>query len=231
MKTIGIIGGLSPASTEYYYRHINEQVRIRQGGHNSAKIILWSANFAEFCALKEKGDWETQEKILCEAAQKLEEAGADFLVLATNTMHKMAPQIQQAVSIPFLHIADATAEEAKFRNYNTLSFLGTKYSMELDFYTGRLKEKGFDVLVPETQEQRNRISAIIYDKLTKGIVDKESEAEYIAAIEDLKNKGAESVILGCTEICLLINEDNSPLPVLDTTAIHIKKTVEYYLQD
>lgn len=229
MKTIGIIGGLSPESTSHYYKLINDLVRERLGGHHSAKIILWSVDFAEFCALKERGDWETQSRLLCEAARKLQEAGADCIVLATNTMHKMADDIQNAISIPFLHIADATADVAAVQGLKTLGFLGTKYSMDLDFYTGRLEKKGFTALVPESEEERNEISHIIYNKLTKGIVDAEFEAIYIDVMQTLKERGAEAVILGCTEITLLMNEKNSPLPVLDTTHIHVEKAVEFAL--
>jgi len=226
MKTIGLIGGLSPESTLLYYKHLNDLTRAALGGHHSAKIILWSVNFEEFCQFKEKGDWETQERLLSDAATKLEQAGADFLVIATNTMHKMASEIQSKISIPLMHIADATAQVAIDEGYKHIGFLGTKYSMELDFYTGRLVEKGLTPLIPETQEDRDLVSAIIYDELTKGVVTQKSEQAYIDVIERLKQRGAQAVILGCTEITMLVNKNNSPLPILDTTQIHVEQAVK-----
>lgn len=226
MKTIGIIGGLSPESTLLYYKQINDLVREKLGGHHSAKIVLFSADFGEFCALKEKGDWETQSRLLSDYAQRIEKAGADFLFIATNTMHKMADDIQNAISIPLVHIADSTADVILDKKLKTVAFLGTKYSMELDFYTGRLEQRGLNVLLPDTAQDINLVSDIIYNKLTKGIVDGESEVAYIEVIERLKARGAEAVILGCTEITMLVNEQNSPLPVLDTTRIHVEKAVE-----
>jgi len=229
MKTIGIIGGLSPESTSLYYKKINELIAKRLGGHSSAKIILISANFAEFCALKEKGDWDTQAQLLSDYASSLENAGADFIILATNTMHKMAGDIESSISVPFLHIADATAHNILQENLNCVGLLGTKYTMELDFYKDRLKEKGIKTLVPDHADDRAMISDIIYNKLTKNIIDEESERVYVRVIEDLKLQGAQAVILGCTEITMLINQDNSPLPVLDTTLIHVEKAVNFAL--
>lgn len=229
MKTIGIIGGLSPESTLSYYKQINDLVRERLGGHHSAKILLMSADFGEFCDLKEKGDWQTQAKLLCDYAMALEKAGADFLILATNTMHKMADDITAVINIPFLHIADATAEVALANNFKCVGFIGTKYSMELDFYTGRLKRKNIEALIPEEQSDRDIINDIIYNKLTKGIVDADSEKEYVRIIDGLKSRGAQAIILGCTEIAMLINPSNSPLPVLDTTRIHVEEAVKFSL--
>lgn len=225
MKTIGIIGGLSPESTSKYYQWLNDGVRARLGGHHSAKIILWSVDFAEFCALKERGDWATQSRLLCDAAAKLEAAGADFLVLATNTMHKMAADIVAATSIPFLHIADATAAAVLDRGFETIAFLGTKYSMELDFYTGRLREQGLRVLTPDA-EGRRVVNEIIYAELTKGIVRRESRAAYLRVITDLRERGAQGVILGCTEITMIVDPQESPIPVFDTTRIHVDAALE-----
>jgi aspartate racemase len=229
MKTIGIIGGLSPASTTKYYQWLNDGVRKRLGGHHSAKIILWSVDFAEFCALKEKGDWDTQSKLLCHAAKKLEEAGADFIILATNTMHKMADDIIANISIPFLHLADATADRILKQGIETIAFLGTKYSMELDFYTGRLESKGLNVLIPNGDDRRI-VNDIIYNELTKDIVHDESRAEYLRIISELKNRGAEGVILGCTEITMVVDPHQSPLPVFDTTRIHVDEALKLALQ-
>jgi len=220
MKTIGIIGGLSPESTVKYYRWLNDGVREQLGGHHSARIILWSVDFAEFCALKEKGDWQTQGKLLAHAAQKLEQAGADFIVLATNTMHKMAPEIMASISIPFLHLADATAARVLEQGIKTIAFLGTKYSMELDFYTGRLEQRGLNVLTPVSKD-RTIVNNIIYDELTKGIVRDESRNEYLRIIAELQTRGAQGVILGCTEITMVVDPNQSPIPVFDTTRIHV----------
>jgi aspartate racemase len=228
MKTIGIIGGLSPASTMKYYQWLNDGMREQLGGHHSAKIILWSVDFAEFCALKEKGDWETQSILLCHAAKQLEAAGADFIVLATNTMHKIADDIIASTSLPFLHIADATASKVLDQRIETIAFLGTKYSMELDFYTGRLRDRGLKVMVPDAND-RKIVNDIIYDELTKGIVLDESRAEYIRVISKLRDEGAQGVILGCTEITMIVDPQDSPVPVFDTTRIHVDEARRFAL--
>ncbi len=230
MKTIGIIGGLSPVSTVSYYKIINDTVRQELGRDHSAKIILYSVDCEEFCELKRKGDWETQSKMLCDVAITLKGVGADFIVLATNTMHKVADDIQKALGeTPFLHIADATADEALSKGFKTVAFLGTKYAMDMDFYTGCLESRGLKPLVPEAESEREKISRIIYEELIKGEVNQSSEAFYIKTIQALKERGAEAVILGCTEIGTLINEDNSPLPVLDTTLIHAHRAAKLAL--
>lgn len=229
MKTIGIIGGLSPASTTKYYQWLNEGVRERLGGHHSAKIILWSVDFAEFCALKEQGDWKTQSKLLCCAARKLEEAGADFIILATNTMHKMADDIIASISVPLLHLADATAKQIVESGIRTVAFLGTRYSMELDFYTGRLELQGLKVLIPN-ENDREIINHIIYHELTKNIVREESRAHYLRIIKDLGNQGAEGVVLGCTEITMVVEPQECPIRVFDTTRIHVEEALKLALQ-
>jgi len=228
MKIIGIIGGLSPASTVKYYQWLNEGVSEQLGGHHSARIILWSVDFAEFCALKEEGDWETQSKLLCHAAKQLERAGAEVIVLATNTMHKMAADIIKNISIPFLHIADATAARILEQKIETIAFLGTRYSMELDFYTGRLRDKGLQVLTPDANDRRI-VNDIIYNELTKGVVLDESRAEYIRVISMLQNEGAQGVILGCTEITMVVDPKDSPIPVFDTTRIHVDEALRMAL--
>ncbi|MCL4169482.1 UNVERIFIED_CONTAM: hypothetical protein GTU68_019902 [Idotea baltica] len=228
MKTIGIIGGLSPASTTKYYQWLNDGMREQLGGHHSAKIILWSVDFAEFCAMKEKGDWKSQSLQLCHAAKQLEGAGADVIVLATNTMHKMADDIVASISIPFLHIADAAATSILEQNIETIAFLGTKYSMELDFYTNRLRDKGLNVLTPDTDD-RKIINDIIYRELTKGIVLDESRAEYLRVITKLQSEGAQGVILGCTEITLVVDPQDCPIPVFDTTRIHVDEALRFAL--
>jgi aspartate racemase len=230
MKTIGIIGGLSPASTVKYYQWLNDGMREQLGGHHSAKIILWSVEFAEFCALKDKGDWETQSKLLCHAAKQLERAGADFVVLATNTMHKMADDIIASISIPFLHIADATASKVLEQKIETIAFLGTKYSMELDFYTGRLRDRGLNVLIPDAPD-RKIINEIIYNELTKGVVLEESRAEYMRVISKLRDQGAQGVVLGCTEITMIVDPQDCPIPVFDTTRIHVDEALQFALRN
>lgn len=225
MKTVGIIGGLSPESTIEYYRGLNEGVQNRLGGHHNAKIILNSLDFGEFVALKEKGDWDTQAELLVEAAQSLENAGADFVILATNTMHKMAAQIENALNIPFLHLADATAEEIVKNNVVKIGLLGTKYTMELDFYKDRLTSKGLEVIVPD-QDSRETVNRIIYDELCHGEITEKSREEYCAIMEDMATQGAEGIILGCTEITLLVDQGDSPVLLFDTTRIHIEAALE-----
>jgi aspartate racemase len=222
MKTIGIIGGLSPESTIEYYNGINAYVNKALGGHHNARILLASVDFGEFVALKEKGDWATQEKILCQQAQNLEKGGADFFVLATNTMHKMADAIAASVDIPFLHLADATADEILKSPYRKIGLLGTKYTMTLDFYKQRLEQKGLEVIVPD-QEGISTVNDVIYNELCHGKIIDSSRQKYQKIIKGLKTQGCEAVILGCTEITMLISEADSTLPVFDTTKIHIQK--------
>ncbi|MCI5060426.1 MAG: amino acid racemase, partial [Alphaproteobacteria bacterium] len=177
MKKLGIIGGLSPESSVKYYQWLNDGVRERLGGHHSAKILLSSVDFGEFVVLKEKGDWDTQGELLCAEAKSLEKAGADFIILATNTMHKMADQIENSIQIPFLHIADATADQILEQEITTIGLLGTRYTMELDFYKQRLVDKGIQIIIPNDQD-RKIVSDIIYNELCHGEVLKESRQEY-----------------------------------------------------
>lgn len=224
MKTIGIIGGLSPESTMSYYQWLNDGVRAKLGGHHSAKIKMASVDFGEFVALKEKGDWDTQGAMLCEEAKALERAGADFIILATNTMHKMADQIEAALNIPFLHLADATARVIKAQGVKTVGLLGTKYTMTLDFYKGRLEEHGVQALVPDPIGI-DVVNTVIYDELCHGKVLSASKTAYQDVIFDLQSRGAEGVILGCTEITLLIQQADVAIPVFDTTRIHVEEAL------
>ena len=224
MKTIGIIGGLSPESTMSYYKWLNDGVRTRLGGHHSAKIKLASVDFGEFVALKEKGDWDTQAAMLCDEAKALERAGADFVILATNTMHKMADQIMDAIDIPFLHLADATARVIKARGLRSVGLLGTKYTMTLDFYKGRLEDQGLQAIVPDAAGIE-LVNNVIYDELCHGTVLPASKTAYQGVITDLQARGAEGVILGCTEITLLIQQADVAIPVFDTTRIHVEEAL------
>ncbi len=230
MKTVGIIGGLSPESTILYYQGINQGVRARLGGHHAGRVLIDSLDFGEFVALKEKGDWDTQSKLLCEAAQNLEKGGADFIILATNTMHKMADDIAASVSIPFLHLADATADHIIADEINTVALLGTRYTMELDFYKGRLESKGIDVLIPDDQGRAD-VHNIIYDELCDGKVLDRSRARYIEIINQLRDQGARGVILGCTEIGMLIKASDLDIQVFDTTEIHIQAALNTMFEE
>ncbi|MBN3492351.1 aspartate/glutamate racemase family protein [Vibrio neptunius] len=220
MKTIGIIGGMSWESTASYYKLINQSVKREKGGLHSAKLILNSVDFAEIEALQHKGDWDKTAVILSEAAQSLEKAGADFLIIATNTMHKVASQVEAAVSIPLLHIADATGQRLVEQGISTVGLLGTAFTMEQAFYKQRLTDKfGIDVIVPNGV-QRRLVHDVIYDELCLGDVNARSKQDFKTIIEDLSTEGAQGVILGCTEIGLLISEQDTDIPLFDTTEIH-----------
>ena len=225
MKTVGIIGGLSPESTIAYYKWLNQGVQDRLGGHHTAKILLSSLDFGQFVALKQKGDWHTQAQILSESARSLQKAGADFIILATNTMHKMADDIEASISIPFLHLADATADKISQQDITKIGLLGTRYTMELDFYKGRLENKGLDIIVPNDDE-REIVNNIIYNELCHGHVHKTSRKAYRDIITQLVDKGVQGVIMGCTEITLLIDQSDSSVPLFDTTKIHVEKALE-----
>ncbi len=217
MKTIGLIGGMSWESTISYYRVIKETL----GGLHSAKILLYSVDFAEIEECQANGEWEKSGEILSEAACNLEKAGADFIVICTNTMHKVAPQIQSHISIPIVHIADATADALLRDGIHTIALLGTKYTMTQEFYKNRLIERGLKVLIP-SEEEIEVVNSVIYNELCLGTISEESRRLYVEIIANLKNNGAEGVILGCTEIGLLVSQEDSPLPVYDTTQIHGK---------
>ena len=226
MKTIGLIGGMSWESTESYYRAINEGIKNKLGGLHSAKLVLVSVDFAEIEALQHQGKWEETGNILGKAAQDLESAGADFILICTNTMHLVAPQVQAAVSIPLLHIADGTAEEIKNANISKIALLGTAFTMEEDFYKGRLiNEYGLEVITP-SKEDRQTIHQIIYDELCLGKIKDASRNEYLRIIDKLAEQGAQGVILGCTEIALLVKPEHTKIKLFDTTSIHAQKAVE-----
>ncbi|HUG58539.1 MAG TPA: aspartate/glutamate racemase family protein [Candidimonas sp.] len=226
MRIIGLIGGMSWESTIPYYREINQVVKARLGGLHSAKIILYSVDFHEIERLQHAGEWEAAGKVLAEAARKLQGAGADFLVLCTNTMHKVAADIEAAVGIPLLHIADPTALEIKKAGFSRVGLLGTRFTMEQDFYKKRLLEHhGLQVLIPGPQD-RDIVHTIIYEELCLGIVQPESRREYQRIMASLIAAGAEAVILGCTEISLLVGPQDALIPLFDTTAIHARQAAE-----
>jgi aspartate racemase len=230
MKTIGLIGGMSWESSVQYYQIINRTVRERLGGFHSAKCILYSVDFAEIELLQRQGRWEDATPLMIEAARSVERAGADFLVICTNTMHKMADDVQKQIDIPILHIADATAREITDRGLKKVGLLGTRFTMEEDFYRGRLSAKhGLEVLIP-TAEQREVVHRIIFDELCAGIIKQSSELIYLEIIEGLAREGAQGIILGCTEIGLLVKQEGCPIPLFDTTVIHSVAAVDYALR-
>jgi aspartate racemase len=226
MKTIGLIGGMSWESTIPYYRQINQTIKERMGGLHSAKIILYSVDFHEVERLQHVGDWVTAGAMLGNIARSLEVAGADFLVLCTNTMHKVATGIEAAVAIPLLHIADPTAVRIRQDGHSTVGLLGTRFTMEDAFYCDRLKERhGLRVVIPKP-EDRETVHRIIYEELCRGIVLPASRSEYQRIMADLVEQGADSIILGCTEISLLVDQQDSEVPLFDTTAIHARAAAE-----
>lgn len=230
MKTIGLLGGMSWESTIPYYQIINETVRDRLGGLHSAKIVLYSVEFDEIERCQSSGDWEKSGEILGKAAQGLEAAGADFLLICTNTMHKVAPQIASMVRIPIVHIADATADELEKNRIRRVGLLGTKYTMTQDFYKRRLLNRGIDVVIPD-EADIEVVNDVIFRELCVGEIKESSRREFQRIIDRLKEKGAEGVVLGCTEIGLLIHQPDSSLPLFDTTRIHAKRAAELALSD
>jgi len=225
MKTIGLIGGMSWESSLEYYRIINEKVKKELGELHSAQSIMYSVDFENIKNLQHEGKWDELTEIMIDAAQRLEKAGADLLVVCTNTMHKMANEVENSINIPLIHIADATAESIKKQNLNKIGLLGTKFTMEQDFYKGRLQEKhNIDVVIP-TDEDREIVHKIIYNELCLGNIKDSSKNEYIRIIENLVEQGAQGIILGCTEIPLLIKQKDVSVPVFDTTTIHAEFAV------
>ena len=230
MKTIGMLGGMSWESTALYYRLINEGINERLGGLHSARIMLVSVDFQEIETLQVAGAWDEAGRVLSQAARSVEKAGADLLVICTNTMHKVAPQIEQAIHIPILHIADATADAIKARGIQKIGLLGTAFTMEQDFYRGRLEEKhGLLVIVPDAPG-RERVHRIIYDELCLGLVADGSRREYMRIMEQMAATGAQGIIAGCTEITMLVQQEHAPLPLFDTTALHAQAAVEIALK-
>lgn len=230
MKTIGIIGGMSPESTTLYYQTINRAINQRLGGNSSAEIIMHSVNFETIVQLQKANDWAAAGHLLANSAAKLETAGADLLLLATNTMHKVAPAIEQAAGIPLLHVVDATAAAIKRQGLSAVGLLGTRFTMSDGFYTERMGSQGVQTIMPTAAEQ-DEIHRIIFDELCLNRIRPESARYFYDVIGRLKNEGAQGVILGCTEICLLVNETDSPLPVFDSTAIHALAAVDAALAE
>jgi amino-acid racemase len=228
MKTIGLLGGMSWESTAEYYRLANELTRERLGGLHSAPLVLVSVDFAEIERLQVAGEWDEAGRLLAAQAARVEAAGADLLLLCTNTMHLVADQIEAAVSIPFLHLADATARAVRAAGLSRVGLLGTAFTMEQSFYRDRLAAHGLDVVVPD-QDDRADVHRIIYDELVLGDVWEESRATYRRVIDRLVEGGADGIILGCTEIELLISADDSPVPVLPTTRLHVEAAVSLAL--
>ena len=222
MKTIGLIGGMSWESTVTYYQIVNETVKRELGGLHSAKILLYSVDFAEIEEYQAKGEWGKSAGVLTETAMNLEKAGADYLVICTNTMHKVAPEIRKHISIPIIHIAEATAEELKKNSISRVGLLGTKYTMTQEFYKSKLIDAGIDVVIPNGEDVET-VNGIIYNELCLGIVSEESKQKLRQIIDELAKNGAQGVILGCTEIGLLIQQKDVELPVFDTTQIHATK--------
>ncbi|NOK60936.1 MAG: aspartate/glutamate racemase family protein [Chloroflexi bacterium AL-W] len=231
MKTIGLLGGMSWESTELYYRLINEGVKQRLGGLHSACMAMVSIDFHELEVLQHRGEWEGAGVMLADAAERVEAAGADFLLICTNTMHKVVPQIEQRINIPILHIVDATAQRIKSDGIQTVGLLGTNFTMEQDFYKGRLTEQHqLNVMVPSEQD-RQTVHQIIYDELCLGIVKDISRQKYLNIIEQMREAGAEGVIAGCTEIVMLVQQQHTDVPLFDTTAIHAEVAVGFACGD
>jgi aspartate racemase len=231
MKTIGLIGGMSWESTQYYYRQINQGIRQHLGGLHSAQILLHSVDFAPIEALQHAGDWDATAEILSRAARSLEAGGADFFLICTNTMHKVAIKVEKSVKIPLLHIADATARALLADKISRIGLLGTAFTMEQSFYKGRLNQQhGIEVLVPDARD-RETVHRIIYQELCLGTVKPASKKTYLQIIERLQQQGIEGVILGCTEICMLVEQADTDIKIYDTTAIHAQQAVEFALRD
>ena len=230
MKTIGLIGGMSWESSIEYYRIINETAKEKLGGLHSAKSLMITVDFAEIEKLQHEGRWDDAAQILIRCAQDLEHGGADFIVLCTNTMHKVADQIQEGIKIPFLHIADATAEKIKSAGLQKIGLLGTRFTMEQEFYKSRLTEKyGLEVLIPNNAE-RELVHRVIYDELCLGVVKNDSRNNYKEIMQSLVEQGAQGIILGCTEIELLVKQEDASVPLFPTSRIHAVAAVEYALK-
>lgn len=229
MKTIGLIGGMSWESTVTYYRVINEEIKKRLGGFHSGKILLYSVDFEEIEKCQMSGEWEKSGEILADAAKRLEKAGADFIVICTNTMHKVFGQVQAAVKIPVLHIAETTAEIMKKDKITKTGLLGTKFTMEQDFYKSVLAENGIEAVVPD-EDGRKTVNDVIYNELCMGQIKESSKKQFLKIIEKLRDQGAQAVILGCTEIGLLVEQKDVDIPVYDTALIHAEVAAEKSLK-
>ncbi len=229
MKTIGLIGGMSWESSIEYYRIINQVVQKKLGGVHSARIVLVSLDFAEIEKLQNSGDWKEATRIMVEAARRVEKCGADLILICTNTMHLMAEEVQEKINIPLLHIADATARAVKQKELSTIGLLGTRFTMEKEFYRGRLEtHHQLKVLIPD-QEQREKVHQVIYDELVRGIINDDSRKNYQEVIDSLVERGAQGIVLGCTEIGLLVKPEDVLVPVFDTMEIHALAAAEVAL--
>ena len=229
LKTIGLIGGMSWESTVTYYKIINEVIKEKLGGLHSAKCVLYSLDFQEIEECQANGNWEKSGEILGEAAYNLEKAGADFIVICTNTMHKVVNQIKEKISIPILHIAEMTAEKILEKGLKNIALLGTKYTMEQDFYKSKLIEKGINVIIPDKNDIEI-INEVIYDELCLGTINSDSKKKFLEIVDKLRNKGAEGIILGCTEIGLLIKNADTDVPLFDTAIIHAEQAAIYSIK-
>ena len=229
LKTIGLIGGMSWESTVTYYKIINETVKEKLGGLHSAKCILYSVDFQEIEECQANGNWEKSGEILGEAAYNLEKAGADFIVICTNTMHKVVNQIKEKISVPILHIAEMTAEKILEKGIKNIALLGTKYTMEQDFYKSKLIEKGINVIIPDKNDIET-INEVIYDELCLGTINFNSKKKFLEIVDKLRSKGAEGIILGCTEIGLLIKNEDTDVPLFDTAIIHAEQAAMYSIK-
>ena len=229
LKIIGLIGGMSWESTVTYYKIINETIKKKLGGLHSAKCILYSVDFQEIEECQANGNWEKSGEILGEAANNLEKAGADFIVICTNTMHKVVNQIKEKISIPILHIAEMTAEKILEKGLKNIALLGTKYTMEQDFYKSKLIEKGINVIIPDKNDIEI-INEVIYDELCLGTINSDSKKKFLEIVDKLRNKGAEGIILGCTEIGLLIKNEDTDVPLFDTAIIHAEQAAIYSIK-
>lgn len=230
MKTIGLIGGMSWESTIPYYSIINEYVKEKLGGLHSARIVLYSVEFDEIEKCQSSGDWHKSGEILADAAKKLELAGAEIILICTNTMHKVFDQVQESVQVPIIHIAQATADQLEKEQITTVALLGTKYTMTQDFYKSKLVERGFNVLIPN-EKDIELINTIIFKELCVGTIKEDSRTEFSRIISELKEQGAQAVILGCTEIGLLVRPEDSVLKTFDTTVIHAKIAAKLALEE
>lgn len=229
MKTIGLVGGMSWESTLEYYRIINQRVKEKAGGFHSAKLVLYSVDFQEVESRQHRGRWDELTALMIDAAQRVERAGADVLLICTNTMHLMADQVQDSIRIPLLHIVDVTAQAVKARSFRKVGLLGTRFTMEQDFYRGRLQKKhGLEVVIPEEQD-RALIHAILYDELCLGTISARSKKVFQRIIAKLEDEGAQGIILGCTEIPLLVKQEDYEIPLFDTTTLHARAAVDFAL--
>ena len=229
MKTIGLIGGMSWESTITYYQLLNEAAKDVLGGLHSAKILLYSVDFFEIEALMSRGDWDAAADLLGGVAERLQRAGADFVLICTNTLHKVAPEVQARITVPLVHIAEAAADELLAKGIRRVALLGTKYTMTQEFYRDKLVNRGIEVLIPEGDDI-DLVNRVIFEELCLGIVKPESKAEYLRVIKALQLRGAEGVLLGCTELGLIVSQEDVALPLFDTTVIHAKKAAQLALE-